>query len=265
MVKYFIFTEYKRLNVSLLKRLILKLTNLIEGVYIMGYTKTLSLAFLLAVGSLFLINLPALCADENATPPAGKTELKLELPEPFFGGTPIDYYSPNLELEDYKDRPPYFIPEGTTLISKDKPVTSSVPPTRGQLKQITDGDKDYGKKSVVELPAGLQWVQIDLEKESTVYAIVVWHFHEGKRVYKDFIVTIGNDPEFKDGGKQVYNNDYDNSSGLGVGKDKEYIENNKGRLIGIEEGVKGRYVRLYSNGNSYNDMNHYIEVEVYGK
>jgi len=231
----------------------------------MGYTKTLSLAFLLAVGSLFLISLPALCADENPAPPAGKVELKLELPEPFFGGTPIDYYSPNLELEDYKDRPPYFIPEGTTLISKDKPVTSSVPPTRGQLKQITDGDKDYGKKSVVELPAGLQWVQIDLEKESTVYAIVVWHFHEGKRVYKDFIVTIGNDPEFKDGGKQVYNNDYDNSSGLGVGKDKEYIENNKGRLIGIEEGVKGRYVRLYSNGNSYNDMNHYIEVEVYGK
>jgi hypothetical protein len=24
-------------------------------------------------------------------------------------------------------------------------------------------------------------------------------------------------------------------------------------------------VRLYSNGNTANDMNHYIEVEVYGK
>ena len=29
--------------------------------------------------------------------------------------------------------------------------------------------------------------------------------------------------------------------------------------------VKGRYVRLYSNGNTSNDTNHYIEVEVYGR
>jgi hypothetical protein len=28
--------------------------------------------------------------------------------------------------------------------------------------------------------------------------------------------------------------------------------------------VKGRYVRLYSNGNTSNDLNHYVEVEVYG-
>ncbi len=202
---------------------------------------------------------------KNTTPPAGKVELKLELPEPFFGGTPIDYYSPNFEPEDFRDRPPYYVPEGTALVSNDKTVTSSVPPTRGQLKQIVDGIKDYTKKNVVELPEGLQWVQIDLGKEYTIYAIVVWHFHEGKRVYHDVIVTVGNDPDFKDGGKQVYNNDYDNSAGMGVGKDKEYVENHKGRLIGIDEGVKGRYVRLYSNGNNANDMNHYIEVEVYGK
>jgi hypothetical protein len=31
------------------------------------------------------------------------------------------------------------------------------------------------------------------------------------------------------------------------------------------KGVKGRYVRLYSAGNTSNKMNHYIEVEVWGK
>jgi hypothetical protein len=31
------------------------------------------------------------------------------------------------------------------------------------------------------------------------------------------------------------------------------------------KGTKGRYVRLYSNGSTANEMNHYIEVEVYGK
>ena len=28
---------------------------------------------------------------------------------------------------------------------------------------------------------------------------------------------------------------------------------------------KGRYVRCYSNGNNQNDLNHYIEIDVYGK
>ena len=62
----------------------------------------------------------------------------------------------------------------------------------------------------------------------------------------------------------VFNNDYDNSSGLGVGTDKEYLESHEGKLMD-GKGAKGRYVRLYSNGNTSNDANHYIEVEVYGK
>ena len=28
---------------------------------------------------------------------------------------------------------------------------------------------------------------------------------------------------------------------------------------------QARYVRLYSNGNTANDLNHYVEVEVFGK
>ena len=31
------------------------------------------------------------------------------------------------------------------------------------------------------------------------------------------------------------------------------------------KGFQGRYVRCYSKGNTNNDLNHYIEVEVYGK
>jgi len=54
---------------------------------------------------------------------------------------------------------------------------------------------------------------------------------------------------------------YDNSS---AGKDRPYIESNRGKLIDAK-GVKGRYVRLYSNGNTTNKMNDYIEVEVWGK
>ncbi|HOH41648.1 MAG TPA: discoidin domain-containing protein [Candidatus Hydrogenedentes bacterium] len=195
---------------------------------------------------------------------ADDVEIKIELPEPFFGGTPIDYWSPNLEPEDFKDRPPFMAPEGTALVSKDKPVTSSEAPLHGKLTQITDGDKDYARSSTVEIPGDLQWVQIDLEEEKEIYALVVWHFHEGKRVYFDIVVQASNDKEFSDGVTTIYNNDHDNSSGLGVGEDKEYQENYQGRLMDAK-GVSARYVRLYSSGNTADDFNHYVEVEVYGK
>ena len=48
-----------------------------------------------------------------------------------------------------------------------------------------------------------------------------------------------------------------------MGKDKEYFENYEGRLIPAD-GVKGRYVRLYSRGSTYTALNRYTEVEVFG-
>ncbi len=190
--------------------------------------------------------------------------INIELPEAFFGGTPIDYWGPNLEPEDYKDRPPFMAPKGTAIVSKGKPVTASAEPTVGEKKQLTDGDKDYAKTSLIELPEGLQWMQVDLEKTTEVYAVVVWKFHEGKRVYFDLVAQVSDDPEFKEGVTTIYNNDFDNSAGLGVGEDKEYIESNKGRLIDAK-GAKGRYVRVYGKGSTANDFNHFIEVEVWGK
>jgi len=203
---------------------------------------------------------PAFAADA----PAGDMEaLAIELPEPFFGGTPLDYWGPNLEPQDYRDRPPFMAPKGATNVALKKTVTSSVPPVHGELKQITDGDKHYARTSLVEVPGGVQWVQVDLEKEINIYAVLAWHFHEGNRVYFDMVMQVSNDPEFNEGVTTVYNNDHDNSAGLGVGADKEFIESYRGRLVDTK-GVSGRYVRLYGNGNTADDFNHFVEIEVYG-
>jgi len=35
--------------------------------------------------------------------------------------------------------------------------------------------------------------------------------------------------------------------------------------LSVQSSAKGRYVRLYSKGNTTNKLNHYIEVEVFGK
>jgi hypothetical protein len=115
----------------------------------------------------------------------------------------------------------------------------------------------------VELGPGKQYITIDLEATCEIYAILIWHFHKKARVYKDVIVQISDDPDFVIGVETLFNNDNDNSSGLGVGKDLHYVETHEGKLVDCR-GVHGQYVRLYSNGNTSNDFNHYIEVEVHG-
>lgn len=190
--------------------------------------------------------------------------INIELPDASFAGTAVDHYSPVMEEESYKDREPFMAPKGTAIISKDKPVTASAKPLAGELTRVTNGDKAFGKTSVLELPEGLQWVQIDLENSSEIYAVLVWHHHAEKRVYFDFVAQVSDDPEFKMGVTTIYNNDYDNSTGLGVGEDGEYVDNSKGRLVNAK-GVKGRYLRVYGNGNTYNDFTHFVEVEVWGK
>jgi hypothetical protein len=219
--------------------------------------------WMLMLGTAVLLGfaLPAVAADAAGD----KEPIKIELPDANFAGTPFEYISDNLEPYDFKDRPPFLAPKGTEVVSKGKPVTASVKtPNSGELKMLVDGDKGYVQRSMVELPQGVQWVQIDLGAEYETYAILLWHFHVDKRVYFDVVVQSANDPEFKTGVTTLYSTDYDNSTGLGVGKDKEYIETYKGRLIDTT-GVKARYVRCYSNGNSWDDLNHYIEIEVFGK
>jgi hypothetical protein len=83
-------------------------------------------------------------------------------------------------------------------------------------------------------------------------------------VYHDVVVQVSNDRSFIKGVKTLFNNDYDNSSGLGVGKDLEYVEDYRGRLIDVH-GVMARYVRLWNSGNLDSDLNHYVEVEVHGR
>lgn len=199
----------------------------------------------------------------GAQAPAGKVELKLSLPKPMFIGTPTNIKSANLEVSG-KSRGPFYVPKGTVLLSAKKPVTSSDSmPVIGELDMITDGQKSGGDGYFVELGPGTQWVQIDLGASHPLSAILLWHYHTQARVYRDVIVQVSNDASFKTGVTTVFNNDHDTSSKLTQGKDKEYIEVAEGRLVD-PQGARARYVRLYSRGNTTNDLNHYVEVEVYG-
>jgi hypothetical protein len=186
-----------------------------------------------------------------------KVPLKTDLPPPLFVGTPVPINVPNLEPKITK-WPEFLVPAGTTNLALGKTVTSSdSDPVVGTLDLITDGDKGGDEGSWVELGPGKQWVQIDLTQEANIYAITVWHYHSQARVYHDVVVQLSDDPTFSKGVTTVY----DNSAS---GQDRPYIETYFGKLIDAK-GTKARYVRLYSNGNTTDKLNHYIEVEVFGK
>jgi hypothetical protein len=190
--------------------------------------------------------------------------VEIRLPKPKFAGTPQDERLPNLERPRGAPRPPFLAPLGTTNVALGKPVTSGEEPVIGSLDAITDGDKEATEGSFVELSPGPQQVTIDLQERCDIYAVIVWHYHRWPRTYLDVVVQVSDDPTFQRGVQTIFNNDSDDSLGLGAGKDLSYVETYEGKLM-EGKGTQGRYVRLFSNGNTRDDLNHYIEVEVYGR
>jgi hypothetical protein len=189
--------------------------------------------------------------------------LTTEIPEELLEGTPQPIKVANLEPV-LNTAPSLIVDKDTRLLSRNKPVTGSDDfPIIGDLSYITDGDKEAGEGYFVELIDGPQWVQIDLGQTARLSAVWIWHYHSQKRAYHDVIVQVSNNADFNDTVITLFNNDYDNTSGQGKGTDQPYVETRFGKLIDARSS-EARYVRLWSCGNTSNDMNHYIEVEVFG-
>ena len=191
--------------------------------------------------------------------------LKIKYPKALFIGTPIPVNEPNIQKPTGKAPITARVPKGTVNLALGKSVTSNeVLPTGGELEMVTDGEKSGEDGTIVGISIGHKWVQIDLEASCSITAIAVWHYHAEARAYRDVVVRVSDDPDFIES-TTVFNSDHDNSSGMGVGVHMGYVETQHGKLIWCGKATRGRYVRLYSKGNTSNDQNHYVEVEVYGR
>jgi hypothetical protein len=219
----------------------------------------------LAVAGLVALALPSPLAAQAAG--GGKlVPIPIQLPKPMFEGTPQNVRGiANLQKPLGRPRDPFLAPAGVVNVAKGKKVDSTdMEPIIGEIDQITDGDKKGAEGSYVELGPGHQAVTIDLGAPHEVYAVLFWHFHRTARVYLDVIVQLADDAAFTKNVRTIFNNDNDNSSGLGAGSDMNYVETAEGKLVDAK-GAKARYVRLHSSGNNANELNHYVEVEVFGR
>ena len=201
-----------------------------------------------------------------AAPQSAKLEpIAIALPKPLFEGTPVPTKVPNLEKPSKNPRPPFLAPAGTVNLALHKPVTSSdSDPVIGNLEMITDGNKAGIDGTYVELKPGIA------KRGDRPGAKVHDLRHPGVALsqrggsYSGVVVQVADDPDFIVNVRTLFNNDSNNESGSGIGKDQRYVETTEGKLIDAK-GAEARYVRLFSNGSDKTPANHYIEVEIFGK
>jgi spore germination protein len=138
--------------------------------------------------------------------------------------------------------------------------------TAEALNRATDGVIDthlYANLSA----SSPQWLRIDLGTARRIRRIAVWHYFADARSYRDVIVQVSNRSDFSTSPSSgsalatLFNNNADGTAGQGVGRDAAYPETSLGRSIDAG-GLRRRYVRLWSNGNSVNPYNHYVEVHI---
>jgi hypothetical protein len=224
------------------------------------------LAVLLPLGLTFAVLHVRL--DQHALAADALVPLILDLPHAAFVGTPPNDLQTNSYTEPYdpnKLRPPMLVPPGLKNVARGSKLTcSDTNATAETLAKLTDEDKDAYDQSIIFLRRGTQYVQMDLGSPHEVFAIVIWHAHNMLKVYHDVIVQVADDPDFKQSVHTLFNNDQDNTSGVGVGTDREYFETREGKLIDAK-GIKARYIRFYSRGSTNGGLNEYTEIEVYGR
>jgi hypothetical protein len=218
-------------------------------------------------GSVGLIQSAAAADPANAPSAGGMVPLVLKLPSPAFKGTPQDIQT-NTYTEPYepdKHRPPMMVPPGLkNLAPGSKIMCSDKNVTAENLAKLSDGDKEAGEQSIIYLRKGCQYVQLDFGSPHELFALVIWHAHNSAKVYHDVIVQVADDPDFKENVRTIFNNDQDNTSGMGAGTNREFFETNEGKLIDAK-GAKARCVRFYSKGSTESALNEYTEIEVYGR
>jgi len=243
------------------------------------FIKMIAVVLMLAVAAVVLSScVKETPTDDDGTGDSGKTpvekvtttgddkiELTLVLPKPVAGGTERTPNVENMQETPESARPVMYVPAGTTNVALGKPVTATDDaPIGGGLEKLVDGDVEGTDGSGLEFGLFDQNVTVDLGSKHEMYAIMIWHYFAQTRVYYDVVVQIADDADFTQNSQILFNNDTDNSLGLGIGTDKHYKETLYGKLIDAK-GAQGRFVRFHSNGNDVNELNHYIEVAVYGK
>ena len=206
----------------------------------------------------------------RTAPEQGYVELAIALPSQRCCGTPHPPAKTEPNMEPAKPahyrRPRFYAPEGTTNLALGKDVTASEEPMMGELAQLVDGNAEATDDTILDLDSGPAWVTVDLGKPCEVFAVLSWQRHNNLFAFRDVVIETADDKDFATNRQILFNNDHDGSLGKGHGKgaNTQYLENYQGKLVDAR-GIKARYVRFWSNGNSHDASNYWTEINIFGR
>lgn len=169
--------------------------------------------------------------------------------------------------------------DGTELTSRKQEANGA---NDGSLAAIVDGDiSSWGAVELIDGEGNTVpgWIYLDFGFEHYINKINVSFWHDWS--FCDIVIQLSTTADFSDGVITIFNNDSDNSLGLGLATvsldptkphDWEYISNH-GELGNTTEGngmtfnfapIKGRYLRVISAGNtSKSDYSVYTEIQAF--
>ncbi|WP_262680938.1 DUF5123 domain-containing protein [Paenibacillus sp. J5C2022] len=144
----------------------------------------------------------------------------------------------------------------------------SYPGTVTNPVYLTDGSTASGTSVVGNTGYPIAYVQLDLGTFKDVSMFKMF-FQASSHLYtyKDLAIQVSETADFYDA-FTIYNNDEDNSIGLGYGEDEEFIATPSGTTIMMAP-KKARYIRFWVGGYESGDgvaspLTYIKELEVYG-
>lgn len=192
---------------------------------------------------------------------------------------------------------PEVVVSGENIAAGKLRATYSAPISRDRNNQATDGN--YTNAHNYADPGGnaggAHWMQLDLEDDYDIEFVKLYRHWLDERAYNDTVVMISSDESFSaDNTLVLWNanrdaerewpdgNNQSTTHKLPAGSQDNYIETADGLSLAVSSPIskmlnnnayagntfKGRYVRVYMNGNYSGNVqraqNHVVELQVYG-
>lgn len=145
--------------------------------------------------------------------------------------------------------PRYFIDSVTQGKNVTNSTNSYVEKSDTYLTRVTDGDiASANYVGLVSTDGQPVYVTIDLGYVKELSCVVVWHYYADGRTYHNTKTQLS-----EDGSNWI--TIYDSTvSG-------EYAETASGKSIILSSPIKARYIRDFTNGNTKNGGNHWVEIK----
>lgn len=186
-----------------------------------------------------------------------------------------------------------------TNVAANSGITSSASQGDRPFSRVVDGQYN-NRDNYTEIGNDKQWLQLDMGVIHQVEKVVLHRYYDNRQ-YHDNVVMISSTPDFAaDKTLVLFNSNNEEgevwpgkiagSAGenhsLPIGTDSSYNETAEGKTMEVNgsnvkwldgqtleqrplegEGNRfaARYLRVYSNGNTSNNSNHIVEIQVFGE